>query len=160
MRKNRDLSAFCDGGARGNPGPGAAGCVIKAPAENMRVLCGKYLGVVTNNQAEYAAVELGLNAIKETFKEKRKINFFLDSKLVVSQLNGLYKVKNPSLRDTVLRIHALENLVGEVYYHHVSREKNQEADGLVNNSIDRKQDFRIKKLLGKWKLPQKTKAQN
>ncbi|OGY25547.1 MAG: hypothetical protein A2Z11_03930 [Candidatus Woykebacteria bacterium RBG_16_43_9] len=143
MQTKKDISAFCDGGARGNPGPGAAACVIKNSAENTRVLCGKYLGSVTNNQAEYAAVELALTIIKENFQGRIRVNFYLDSKLVVNQLNGLYKVKNPDLRDRVFKIHSLEGSMGEVYYHHIDRDKNWEADQLVNKAIDEKSKFKI-----------------
>ena len=60
MKQGRKLLVYCDGGARGNPGPGASGCVVKNSAGKRRLLCGKYLGSVTNNQAEYAAVSLAL----------------------------------------------------------------------------------------------------
>lgn len=136
-----ELLVHCDGGARGNPGPGGAGCVIEEIAGKKRLLCGKYLGKVTNNQAEYAAVELALVKIKENFSEVGKIRFYLDSTLVVNQLNGLYKVKNPELRNQVLRIRGLESGLGEVYYQHVSRDKNVQADLLVNKAIDARKSF-------------------
>jgi ribonuclease HI len=136
-----ELVVFCDGGARGNPGPGAAGCVIKDEAGNPRFLCGKYLGVVTNNQAEYAAVKLALETAKKHFRTVRAIKFFLDSKLVVNQLAGFYKVKNPLLREVIFQIRQLESCFGEVYYQHVSREENSEADTLVNRVLDEERDF-------------------
>ena len=143
MKDGAELAVFCDGGARGNPGPGAAGCVIMDVAENTRLLCGKYLGTVTNNQAEYAAVQLALQTIRDSYKNREKINFFLDSKLVVNQLSGLYKVKNPDLRKIVFKIRQLESAFKQVYYQHIGREKNVEADSLVNKAIDEKRDFKI-----------------
>ena len=143
MIKNGKLVIFCDGGSRGNPGPAAAAGVIKNVAGKTRVLCGKYLGIATNNQAEYASVELALRKVKENIEDVNEIHFYLDSKLVVNQLSGLYKTKDNRLRAAVLRIRMLEKGLGKIYYQHISREKNQEADRLVNevlnteNNIDR-----------------------
>ena len=143
MIKNGKLVIFCDGGSRGNPGLAAAAGVIKHVAGKTRVLCGKYLGIATNNQAEYASVELALQKVKENIEDVNEIHFYLDSKLVVNQLSGLYKTKDNRLREAVLRIRMLENGLGKIYYQHISREKNQEADRLVNevlnteNNIDR-----------------------
>ncbi len=141
MKPKEALRVYCDGGARGNPGPGGAGCVIKDAAGKRRLLCGKYLGLATNNQAEYAAVELALTQIKKHFGSVPKIHFFLDSKLVANQLSGLYKVKNPNLREQVMRIRELESSFVEIYYQHISRSENAEADALVNKAIDEKSDF-------------------
>jgi len=141
MQPKEILLVFCDGGARGNPGPAAAACVIFDRAGKKRYLCGKYLGVTTNNQAEYAAVELALRVIKENYQDKRQINFHLDSKLVANQLGGLYKVKEPSLRNLLLKIRELESYRGEIYYQYVAREENKEADRLVNRVLDEKRDF-------------------
>ncbi|MEX0622090.1 MAG: ribonuclease HI family protein [Candidatus Woykebacteria bacterium] len=144
VEKKRNLRVFCDGGARGNPGPGAAGWVIEEPAVKTRFLCGKYLGEVTNNQAEYRAVELALKTIGEEFDGRVRVDFFLDSKLVANQLSGLYKVKNPTLQDIGWRIRSMEKNISEVYYNYVSREENMEADALVNRAIDGKSEFRIR----------------
>ncbi len=141
MKPESALLVYCDGGARGNPGPGAAGCVVKDSAGKRRLLCGKYLGRVTNNQAEYAAVKLALEKIKKHFGPVSKIQFFLDSKLVANQLGGLFKVKNAILRNELLTIHELENSFTEVYYQHISRSENVEADTLVNKAVDEKSDF-------------------
>lgn len=141
MQTKDALLVFCDGGARGNPGPAAAACVITDRAGKKRYLCGKYLGVATNNQAEYAAVDLALGVIKENYQAKKKITLFLDSKLVANQLAGLYKVKNPSFRDLIFKIRQLESLQGEVYYQYVSREQNKEADMLVNKVLNEGRDF-------------------
>lgn len=141
MKTRNNLVVFCDGGARGNPGPAAAACVVEDRAGKKRYLCGKYLGEATNNQAEYAAVDLALEVIKENYQDKQDAAFFLDSTLVANQLAGLYKVKNPSLRDLIFKIRQLESCLGEVYYQYVSREDNTEADGLVNRVLDKKKGF-------------------
>jgi ribonuclease HI len=141
MKTRNNLVVFCDGGARGNPGPAAAACVVEDRAGKKRYLCGKYLGEATNNQAEYAAVDLALEVIKENYQDKQDVAFFLDSTLVANQLSGLYKVKNPSLRDLIFKIRQLESYLGEVYYQYVSREDNTEADGLVNRVLDKKKGF-------------------
>ncbi|OGY24081.1 MAG: hypothetical protein A2172_00870 [Candidatus Woykebacteria bacterium RBG_13_40_15] len=139
---NRSLKVFCDGGARGNPGPGAAACIITDPAGKKRFLCGKYLSWATNNQAEYGAVRLALKVIKENYKKRVDVNFFLDSDLVVNQLSGLFKVKNAALRSILFEIRTMEVSLGKVYYKRVPREENEEADRLVNKVIDEKKDLR------------------
>ena len=144
MKDAKELFIFCDGGARGNPGPAAAACVFKDKAGNPRFLCGKYLGITTNNQAEYAAVKLALEVVKEQFHQTKCIKFFLDSKLVANQLAGLYKVKDASLREIFFQIRELESRLEEVYYQHVSRGENEEADRLVNKAIDQRKDFQQK----------------
>jgi ribonuclease HI len=136
------LEVFCDGGARGNPGLGGAACVIRDPAGKKRFLCGKYLGWTTNNKAEYEAVKLALQVIADSFEGQVDIDFFLDSNLVASQLSGLFKVKNSALRDIVFEIRTLEVSFGKVYYRHVPRADNAQADKLVNKVIDGKKDFR------------------
>jgi len=146
MLSSEELVVHCDGGARGNPGPGGAGCVIEEAAGKKRLLCGKYLGRVTNNQAEYAAVELAFNKIRDNFTKVRKIRFFLDSALVVNQLNGLFKAKNPGLLNQLLKIRGLERPFGEIYYQHISRDHNTQADSLVNRAIDGRKSFQESQL--------------
>lgn len=132
-----------DGGARGNPGPAGVGVVIEIDnkkTDNLdnRVEISKYIGEATNNQAEYQAVIEALKYLEENYLEEGiEAKFYLDSELVVEQLNGKYKVKNEGLkplfyeaRDLVLK------LGGRVSFSHVLREKNQVADKLVNKAID------------------------
>ena len=138
------IVVHCDGGSRGNPGPAAAGCVIVNSAGNTRYLCGKYLGVATNNQAEYQAIKLALEVIQDNFEKGTDAQFYLDSLLAVQQLRGLYKVKSPNLREILLEIRPLETILGSVYYNHVRREKNVEADAMVNKALDEKSNFLIK----------------
>ena len=141
---SEDLVVHCDGGARGNPGPAAAGCVIEDVAGNTRYLCGKYLGRATNNQAEYQAVKLALEVIKENFEKGRDVKFYLDSLLAVQQLSGFYKVKNARLQEILFEIRPLETLLSSVFYTHIRREINTEADAMVNKALDEKSNFLIK----------------
>jgi ribonuclease HI len=137
-----EYSVFCDGGARGNPGPAGTGFVVYGPDKKVLIRAGKFIGNTTNNVAEYTAVIEALSWFK---KEKDtgamtgtlRIRFFLDSMLVVNQLNGLFKIKKGSLRGLAIKVRELENLVNaKVSYHFVPREKNKIADTLVNQSVD------------------------
>jgi ribonuclease HI len=143
MKTNRkpSLTVYCDGGSRGNPGPAAAGAVVEDKAGKKRLLCGKYLGRATNNQAEYSAVKLALEIIKENYPTKQVVEVYLDSLLAAQQLNGLYKVKNPGLQGIIFEIRPLESQIGEVFYQHIKREKNVKADSLVNRALDQKSGF-------------------
>lgn len=130
------LKIFTDGGSRGNPGPAACGFVVmrgdKEIAEG-----GRYLGDTTNNVAEYSAVLLAIDWLNSNQEDHKKATFFVDSELLVKQVVGEYKVKNPRLRN-------LYNLVKEkikvlnldIKFVHVKREKNQRADSIVNKVLD------------------------
>jgi ribonuclease HI len=102
-----------------------------------------YLGVTTNNIAEYSAILAALNWIvqnKSQMPSLTKINFFMDSQLASSQLNGLYKIKNPKLRELLFAAKQKEVEIGlPVYYSHVPREQNKKADALVNKALDENQ---------------------
>jgi len=126
-----------DGGARGNPGPAAIGVVVEKN-NNLIYQLGKTIGDTTNNVAEYTAVVEALLYIKHVKIEKQtKINFILDSMLVVNQLNGLFKIKEPKLRELVMKIRVLESETGGIItYRAVSRELNKLADLLVNKALD------------------------
>lgn len=132
------LSVFCDGGARGNPGPAAIGFVVKGDSGKILKKCGKFIGRSTNNVAEYQAVIESLKWIKTGIQHPvSNLQFFLDSRLVVNQLNGLFKIKNNKLRQLVVKVRQLEQEVGgNVSYHLIERSKNQEADQLVNETLD------------------------
>lgn len=123
-----------DGGSRGNPGPSAAGFVIKDAAERTIFEGGKYLGVTTNNQAEYYAVRLALEKAEEY--APKKITFRLDSQLVVNQLNGVYQVRNRDLWPIHAYIKELAQRFESVAFTHVRREFNKEADAMVNKILD------------------------
>ena len=129
------LKINCDGGSRGNPGPAAYGFVIRDGPNIIKEGSG-YIGITTNNVAEYTAVIEALGWLKEK-KPKSDINFFLDSQLVVSQLNGIYKVKNAKIRELVFKVHELEAAFGKIIYYHIPREENSDADKLVNMALDK-----------------------
>ncbi len=132
------LSIFTDGGSRGNPGPAAIGFVIKDNQGKVLRRQGKFIGRATNNVAEYTAVIGALKALEKLrLNEKVKINFYLDSLLVVNQLNGCYKIKNATLKNLFLDVRRLEaETKSEIIYRHIPRERNVAADTLVNQSLD------------------------
>jgi len=139
-----------DGGARGNPGPSAVGivietCTCKSPrscTEQKRSLFhafGKRIGEGTNNTAEYTAVIEALTYVRDAVAsdDLSSIAFYLDSTLVVNQLNGLFKVKEPHLRNLLMTVRELEGEVGgNISYTAVRREQNQMADFYVNQALD------------------------
>lgn len=134
------LNVFTDGGSRGNPGPAATGVYI-ADENNKQVGgFGNLLGVTTNNVAEYKAVIQALDWIienKKSLAENAKICFFLDSKLVCSQIIGLFKVKNVGLKDLLLDVRDREGQIClPMYYKHIPREQNAKADVYVNQALD------------------------
>ena len=128
------IEVYCDGGARGNPGPAAYGFVVKVAGRQVKEGQG-YIGIATNNFAEYTAVIEALNWLTGRFSG-RDLNFYLDSQLVVSQLSGIYKVKNSTIRDLVFKIRSLETSFGQIKYQHIPREQNLQADSLVNQALD------------------------
>lgn len=124
-----------DGGARGNPGPSAAGIVLHDDKGNVLLKQGKYLGIGTNNEAEYQAIIFGLKTAYET-NPNGSLICILDSELVVNQLRGAYKVKNQRLALLYKEAKELEVKFKKVEYKHVLRTKNKEADAIVNNVLD------------------------
>ena len=125
---------FSDGGSRGNPGPSASGFVIMNPNQDVVYQGGVYLGITTNNQAEYHGVRLGLEKALEM--GVKTIDFRMDSLLVVNQLNGIYKIKNRDLWPINERIKELTTQFDKVSFSHVRREFNQLADGMVNKILN------------------------
>lgn len=125
-----------DGGARGNPGPAGIGVVIE-DAETGKVLeeHAEYLGSTTNNQAEYQAVILGLR--RAVALGATAVTVAADSELLVRQMTGEYRVKNPGLAMRFMDIRNLETRLGyPVRYRHVRREQNKHADALANRAMD------------------------
>jgi len=143
------ITIYSDGGARGNPGPAGIGCVIqnaKCKSQNDNEKCkiieiSKYIGTATNNQAEYQAVIEALKwltANSQLLTAKGEIEFFLDSQLVVEQLNQRYKLKNEGLKPLFWQIRDLVmELGGKVTFKYIPREENTAADKLVNMAIDK-----------------------
>ena len=137
---------FTDGGARGNPGPAGIGAIIQISnlkSQNEEKIS-KYIGTATNNQAEYQAVIEALSWVKENIKtDDLEIVCFLDSELIVEQLNQRFKLKNEGLKPLFWQIRDLVmSLGGKISFKYIPREKNKKADRLVNEAIDKqvKQD--------------------
>lgn len=141
------LSIYTDGGSKGNPGPAAIGVVLyngaregnpgTKKAENELIRYREDIGHGTNNEAEYAALIKGLELARNEAAraEVARIDCYADSELMVKQLNGLYKVKNSTIRDNVFKIRVLESeLRIPIHFHHIPRELNTLADALVNNA--------------------------
>jgi ribonuclease HI len=132
-----ELLIHTDGGARGNPGPAGIGVVLYSVNGNDLVKIGEikeYIGESTNNFAEYTALIKGL-------EEAHKLGYQvvhckLDSELVVKQLNGQYKIKEPTLQELAQKVLKLRNQFKSVAFAHVPRAKNHEADKLVNEALD------------------------
>lgn len=138
MDYQKKLIISTDGGSRGNPGPAGIGVVIKDGEKSLLLELGEAIGNATNNVAEYTAVLTALRLVKEHVEWKAsQIAFFLDSLLVVSQLTGVYKIKDLRLQGLCREIKLLERELGiPVSYAHVRREFNKEADLLVNRALD------------------------
>lgn len=125
---------FADGGSRGNPGPSASGFVLLDMHDNIIYEGGVYLGVTTNNQAEYRALKFGLEeAIKRHIKE---LQVFMDSMLVINQMKGTYRVKNADIKPVYQNITHLLQSFDKVTFTHVPRELNKLADSMVNEVLD------------------------
>lgn len=130
------LTIYTDGVARGNPGEGGFGVIIKGPDGNILEEIGGYVGVTTNNFAEYSAL---IAALKASVKyHVGKIEVYSDSQLLVRQLNGLYRVKSESLLPLYNEAKDLISLLGNVIIFYIPREKNREADTIANKAVDQK----------------------
>lgn len=134
------LNIFTDGGSRGNPGPSAIGIYVTDGNGKKIAGFGKIIGTATNNVAEYMAVIEALDWMienKKEFPKDTKAYFFLDSKLVCSQIIGIFKVKNPDLRNLLFSVRDREGQIDlPIYYKHIPREKNMLADRYVNEALD------------------------
>ena len=131
-----ELVVHTDGGSRGNPGPSAVGVVIQSGKTSL-VELGLYIGVGTNNTAEYQAVITALTWIRDHQENITQVSFFLDSQLVVSQLNGVFAIKHPDMKRLKAKIDSL--LLGLPFpntFQYVPRAENKEADALVNQALD------------------------
>lgn len=133
--KNKKIIIYTDGGARGNPGPAGIGAVLYNEDQEVLAKISQYLGVATNNQAEYQALILALKKALELGAEE--VNCYLDSELVVCQLNREYKVKNKDLAPLFLDIYNLSLSFKKITFTHIPRERNKLADQLANEAMDR-----------------------
>ena len=135
------FTLYADGGSRGNPGPAGAGAVVFNETGKRVVEVADYLGVATNNIAEYEAVLRGLKALLKEFPEDyfktAHVAIRMDSKLVIEQLKGAYKVKHPNLVPRYLEVkNVIARNFANISYAHVPREKNKDADALANQAMD------------------------
>jgi ribonuclease HI len=129
------LTIYTDGGARGNPGPAAAGIVIKDAKGKTLAHYGEYLGEQTNNYAEYMALISGLKKAKTL--GATEVDCVLDSELVTKQMKLEYKVKEPTLQKLFVQVYNLATQFKKVTYRHVLREKNKKADAEVNKVLNK-----------------------
>jgi len=128
------IRVYSDGAARGNPGLAGAGAVLIEPNGRVVERLGKFLGVQTNNYAEYMGLLLGLKRAKDLGVQE--VEVFADSELMIRQLNGTYQVKSPSLRPLYEEVLELLNQFGRFKLVHVPREMNAMADEMSNRAID------------------------
>ena len=129
------LIIYSDGGARGNPGLAGAGAVIYNENKEEIATISEFIGRATNNQAEYQALILALKKAKEL--KANQLEVFLDSELIVKQINREYKVKNKDLAPLFIQVYNLSLLFDKIDFFHVRRENNKRADELANLAMDR-----------------------
>ncbi|GAB4026327.1 MAG: hypothetical protein Fur0011_1600 [Candidatus Microgenomates bacterium] len=128
----------CDGGSRGNPGPAAYGFVVYDITSGAAIVlekCGNYLGITTNNQAEYEGLLAGLTWIIQNHPNA-EVLIKMDSLLIVNQIKGLYKVKSPELLLKYQAVKAIISKLPSVTISHTYRKGNSLADSLVNQALD------------------------
>ena len=125
---------FTDGGARGNPGPAASAFVLEAEDGTVLAAVGEAIGTATNNVAEYRALIAGLERAAEAGVGELEV--LSDSELMVKQMRGEYRVKNPALQELFLEASRAARRLHSVTYTHVRRESNELADSLVNEALD------------------------
>lgn len=138
--KYQKLTLYTDGGARGNPGPAGIGAVILDEQGMVAAEISQYVGQATNNQAEYRALIAGLTKAKEL--GGRELKVFLDSELVVKQLNREYRVKDKELAPLFVQVYNMSLGFKKIIFKHIAREKNKLADKLVNLALDREKRLR------------------
>jgi ribonuclease HI len=122
-----------DGASRGNPGPAGIGAVIFHNGKEIWASC-QYIGTKTNNQSEYSALILGLQ--EALTRDIKCIHVYGDSQLVINQINGIYKVKNPGLQELYQEVQRLKAEFETIVFTHIYREFNKRADHLSNVALD------------------------
>lgn len=130
----KQIKMYGDGGSRGNPGPSASGFVLMDMEDTILFKSGVYLGITTNNQAEYQSLKYGLEAAKNL--GAREVDVYMDSMLVINQMKGIFKVKNRDLWPIHEAIKELAKTFKKITYTHVPRELNKLADAEVNEVLD------------------------
>lgn len=133
------IKIYTDGGSRGNPGPAGIGVYI----ETLNKKYGECIGKATNNTAEYAALIFGLKKLKQLLGKNKarqyEVECYLDSELVVKQLNHEYKLKEEYIQKNFIEIWNLMLDFRAVSFYHIPREKNRVADALVNEALDKRE---------------------
>jgi ribonuclease HI len=138
-KKGGHWKLFTDGASKGNPGQAGAGWVLVNPADETVLKEGKYLGEATNNEAEYQALILGLK--KSLHSGVKEIVVHMDSELLVRQLKGIYKVRNPRMAVFYREVNDLLPKFEKYEIIHVPREQNREADAMANVAIRDRKNF-------------------
>lgn len=136
------FTIYGDGGSRGNPGPAGSGAIIRNEAGETVATVSEFLGITTNNVAEYTAVLRALETLAAMLEGKAKdadVLVRMDSMLVVRQMRGEWKIKHPNMKPLAARVGELAQLFHSVSYEHVYREDNADADRLANEAMDRGQ---------------------
>jgi ribonuclease HI len=146
----KKIIIYADGGSRGNPGPGATGVVFCNEKGEIFKKYSQYLGEnLTNNEAEYQAVIFALKKFKSLFGKKlaknSEIELKSDSELLIKQLRGLYKILEPKIQPLFIAVWNLKLDFKKIKFNLISREKNKEADRLVNEALNSEE--RSQKLL-------------
>ncbi len=134
-----ELTVYSDGASRNNPGEAGAGVYIEQDGEPLERIA-RYLGMTTNNIAEYTAAITGLERAVQLGASS--VRLFADSELLVKQINGLYKVKNEGLKPLHARAKELIAMIGRVEVQYIPRAMNKEADALANKAIDEKINYK------------------
>lgn len=134
MAKEQSLRLYTDGASRGNPGDAGAGIVVLDDRGREILAQGKYLGTCTNNVAEYQALLLGLTEASRL--GDGTIDIFLDSQLIVRQIQGVYRVKSSDLQPLFAQVKELLSSFADFTVSHIPREQNKRADQLANQGIN------------------------
>jgi ribonuclease HI/pterin-4a-carbinolamine dehydratase len=134
----KEMKLYGDGGSRGNPGPSALGFVLMDMNDHVMFEKGAYLGITTNNQAEYQSLKQGMEEALR--RGVRELHVYMDSLLVINQMKGIFKVKNRDLWPIHSAIKEMEPQFKKVNYTHVPRELNKLADSEVNKCLDGEAD--------------------
>ena len=130
-------NVYIDGASRGNPGLAGIGIVIVQPKLHKKIMqYREFIGIATNNQAEYKALIKALELLRDLGASRAKI--FSDSQLLVKQLRGEYKVRNPELKKLFNEVKKRKKFFESIEYKHIPREKNYHADRLANEAIDKR----------------------
>lgn len=130
----KKLKIFTDGGSRNNPGPAGIGFLIYDEAGEIIMEDGRYIGTATNNEAEYSALVEALKEAKSLSGQELEV--FMDSELIIRQLNGIYKVKDEKMKRLFDEVQVLKMGFVSVKFEHIKRELNKRADFLVNKALD------------------------